>query len=77
MPERAVWVSRPWSTIQLISLHDAATRVRLTLGGDPLAEAWITSPLEEDRHPLPVSGGSAEVTLEPRQITALRLRKSP
>jgi hypothetical protein len=63
--------------VQLISLNEAATQVRLTLGGASLAEAWITSPLGEDRAPLPVSGGSVEVTLDPRKLTTLRLRKSP
>jgi hypothetical protein len=63
--------------VQLLSLNDAATRVRLTLGGAPLAEAWITSPLGEDRAPLPVSGDSVEVALDPRRVTTLRLHKRP
>ena len=59
--------------VRLVNVGDRDSVVRLRPGGFRLRSAWLCGTLEDDRSPLPIVDGMAEMTLSPRLLTLVRL----
>lgn len=59
--------------VRLVNVGDGNRAARLRPGSFRVRSAWVCGTLEDDRSPLPVVDGMAEVTLSPRLLTLVRL----
>ena len=59
--------------VRLVNVGDGNSAARLRPGGFRVRSAWVCGTLEDDRSPLSVVDGMAEVTLSPRLLTLVRL----
>jgi alpha-mannosidase len=57
----------------LVNVGSVASTARVRPGDAPVDEAWLCGTLEDDRSRLPVVRGMAEVRLEPRRLTLVRI----
>ncbi len=59
--------------VRLVNVGDTEAMVRFRLGGAPVGSAWVCGTLEDDRLPLPLVDGMAQIKLQPRALTLVRL----
>ena len=59
--------------IRLVNLGDQSTSARVRPGNASVTAAWLSDVLEQDQAPLTVDAGAVVLTLQPQQITTLRV----
>jgi hypothetical protein len=59
--------------MRLVNVTPEETTVRLRWGAQPIREVYLTTPMEVDKDPLPVSDGAIRHRLPPRQIMSVRV----
>lgn len=59
--------------VRVVNLGGKATEARIGVPGRELKAGWICGLLEDNRTKLAVAGGAAVCTLQPRQITTVRV----